>query len=61
MPKIAEACILHYADLVDSQIKNYMQRMEEAKKLTDDEWAFIFDSDMGRNRLIYLGKTETEK
>ena len=61
LPKIAEACILHYADLIDSQIKNYMQRMEDAKKLTDDEWAFIFDSDMGRNRLIYLGKTENEK
>ncbi|MCK5112841.1 MAG: HD domain-containing protein, partial [Thermoplasmatales archaeon] len=56
MPKIVEACVLHYADLMDSQVKNYIQRLEEAKKITDDKWAFIYDSDVGKNRLIFLGE-----
>ena len=56
MPKIVEAFVLHYADLMDSQVKNYIQRLEEAKKLTDDKWAFIYDSDLGKNRLVFLGE-----
>jgi len=55
MPMIVEACVLHHADLMDSQIKNYIQRVEDAKKSTDDEWAFIYDSDLGKKRSIFLG------
>jgi len=56
MPKTVEACVLHQADLMDSQVKNYLQRLEDARKSTDDDWAFIYDSDLGRKRPIYLGK-----
>ena len=56
MPKTVEASVLHQADLMDSQVKNYLQRLEEARKSTDDHWAFVYDSDLKRKRPIYLGK-----
>jgi 3'-5' exoribonuclease len=56
MPKIVEACILHQADLMDSQVKNYLQMIEGAKRLTDEDWTFIYDSDVGKRRTIFLGE-----
>ncbi|HID26108.1 MAG TPA: HD domain-containing protein [Thermoplasmata archaeon] len=55
MPKLLEACILHQADLMDSQVKNYMQLREEGRKLTDEDWAFMWDADLGRKRIMHLG------
>jgi 3'-5' exoribonuclease len=55
MPKIIEACVLHQADMMDSHVKNYIQMMEEGRKNTDDDWAFIWDSDVGRKRPMFLG------
>jgi len=55
MPKTVEACVLHQADLMDSQVKNYIQRLEDAKKTTDDDWAYVYDSDFGKKRPMYLG------
>ena len=56
MPKTIEACVVHQADLMDSQVKNYIQHIEENKMLTEDEWAFIWDPDIGKKRMMYLGK-----
>lgn len=56
MPKTVEACVLHQADLMDSQVKNYLQKLEEARKSTDDDWAFIYDVDVGKKRPVFLGK-----
>ncbi len=56
LPKLVEACILHQADLMDSQVKNYMQMIQDAKKQTDEEWTFIYDSDAGKKRAIFLGE-----
>ncbi|UCD13224.1 MAG: HD domain-containing protein [Thermoplasmatales archaeon] len=56
MPKIIEACVLHYADLMDSHVKNYIQRVEDAKKATEDKWVFIYDSDEGKKRSFFLGE-----
>jgi 3'-5' exoribonuclease len=56
MPKTIEACVVHQADLMDSQVKNYIQNIEEGRKSSDDEWAFIWDSDTGMKRPMYLGK-----
>jgi 3'-5' exoribonuclease len=56
MPKLVEACILHQADLMDSQVKNYLQMIEDAKKLTDEDWTLIYDADAGKRRTIYLGE-----
>jgi 3'-5' exoribonuclease len=55
LPKLLEACILHQADLMDSQVKNYLQMIQDAKKLTDEDWTFIYDSDAGKKRAIFLG------
>ena len=55
MPKIVEAVILHLADLMDSQVKNHLQMVQDAKKQMDEDWAFIYDSDFGKKRVIYLG------
>lgn len=55
MPKTVEACVLHQADLMDSQVKNYIQNVEEGKKMTDEDWAFVWDPDLGRKRVMYLG------
>ena len=56
MPKTIEACVLHQADMMDSHVKKFIQNIEDAKKTTDDDWAFIWDSDVGRKRPMYLGE-----
>ena len=56
LPKLVEACILHQADLMDSQVKNYLQMREDAKRQTDEEWTFVYDADAGKKRAIYLGE-----
>jgi len=55
MPKTIEACVLHQADNMDAQVKNFIQVIEEGKKNTEDEWGFIWDSNIGRKRPMYLG------
>ena len=55
LPMIVEACILHQADLMDSQVKNYIQSIEDSKSNSDDEWAFVWDSDLGSKKAMYLG------
>ena len=55
IPKLVEGCILHQADLMDSQVKNYLQMIEDAKKLTDEDWTLIYDADVGKRRAIFLG------
>jgi 3'-5' exoribonuclease len=56
MPKTIEAMVVHAADLMDSQVKNFIQNIEEGRKNTDDDWAFIWDSDSGMRRPMYLGE-----
>jgi 3'-5' exoribonuclease len=55
IPKIAEAVVLSQADLMDSQVKNFLQVQENHKKQSDDEWAFIWDAEAGRKKAMYLG------
>jgi len=55
MPKIVEAAVVHQADMMDSQVKNFIQTIQEGKKSSDDSWGFIWDSDLGQKRLMYLG------
>jgi len=56
MPKTIEACVLSQADMMDSQVKNYIQRIREIRKNTDDEWAFVWDSTISSKRAMYLGE-----
>ena len=56
LPKIVEAMIVHSADLMDSQVKNFIQNIQEGRKTSDDIWGFIWDSDAGMKRPMYLKK-----
>jgi hypothetical protein len=40
---------------MDSHVKNFIQKVDEAKKITEDEWVFLFDPDEGKKRAFYLG------
>lgn len=55
MPKTIEAMVVHAADLMDSQVKNFIQNIEEGRKTSEDEWTYIWDSDIGMKRPMYLG------
>ncbi|KYK23251.1 hypothetical protein AYK24_10755 [Thermoplasmatales archaeon SG8-52-4] len=55
MPKTIEAAVIHAADLMDSQVKNFIQNILEGRKISDDDWAFLWDSDLGMRRPMYLG------
>ncbi|MEF8879512.1 MAG: HD domain-containing protein [Candidatus Thermoplasmatota archaeon] len=54
LPKTIEACILHQADNMDAQIKNFIQTLEEGRQMFEEEWGFIWDSEEGRKRPFYL-------
>jgi len=56
MPKIVEAMVVHQADMMDSQVKNFIQVIEEGRKTSEDDWGFIWDSDAGMKRPMYLGE-----
>ncbi len=56
MPKTIEACVVHAADLMDSQVKNFIQNIHEGRKISEDDWSFIWDSDIGQKRIMYLGE-----
>ena len=56
MPITIEAAVIHAADMMDSQVKNFIQKIEEGRKTSEDNWAFIWDSDAGMKRPMYLGE-----
>jgi 3'-5' exoribonuclease len=56
MPKTIEAMVIHQADMMDSQVKNFIQNIEEGRKKSEDDWAYIWDSDIGMKRSMYLGE-----
>ena len=55
LPKTIEAMVVHAADLMDSQVKNFIQNIEEGRKTSEDEWTYIWDSDVNMKRPFYLG------
>jgi 3'-5' exoribonuclease len=56
MPNTIEACVVHQADMMDSQVKNFIQHIEDGRKNSEDDWGFIWDSDLGMKRAMYLGE-----
>jgi 3'-5' exoribonuclease len=56
LPKTIEACVVHAADLMDSQVKNFIQNIEEGRKTSEDEWVYVWDPDVGQKRSLYLGE-----
>jgi hypothetical protein len=41
---------------MDSQVKNFIQNIEEGRKNSDDDWVFIWDSNEGMKRPMYVGR-----
>ena len=39
---------------MDSQVKHFQQNIETCRKASDDPWGFVYDSDLGKRRLVYL-------
>ena len=56
LPKTIEAMVVHAADLMDSQVKNFIQNIEDGRKTSDDEWTYVWDADVNMKRPMYLGK-----
>jgi len=56
MPKTVEAMVVHQADMMDSQVKNFIQTIEEGRKTSEDDWGYMWDSDVGMKRPMYLGE-----
>ncbi len=56
MPKTIEAMLVHSADLMDSQVKNFIQNIEVGRENSEEDWGFIWDSDIGQKRSMYLGE-----
>ncbi len=54
LPKTIEAMTVHAADMMDSQVKNFIQIIEEGRKNTEDDWGFIWDSEAGMKRAMYI-------
>lgn len=61
MPKTLEACIVHQADMMDSQVKFFMQSIQSSQQASDDNWGFMYDSDLGRRRPVYLKSNQEKK
>ena len=60
VPKIAEAIILFHADFMDSQVKNFLQHLEDQRLNSDDEWSYIWDGDLGMKRAMFLKQIDLE-
>jgi len=60
VPKIAEALVLFQADFMDSQVKNYLQSMDNQRKNSDDEWVFVWDGDLGMKKPIFMRNINDE-
>jgi 3'-5' exoribonuclease len=56
MPKTIAACVVHAADFMDYQVKNFIQNIEEGRKNSEDDWVYIWDSDVGQRRPFYIGE-----
>lgn len=54
LPAFPEATALFQADLMDSQVKNFLQKVEERKINIDENWSFIYDSDINGRKPVYI-------
>lgn len=54
LPAFPEAAALFQADLMDSQVKNFLQKIEEKKEDVDENWSFMYDSDINGRKPVYI-------
>ncbi len=58
LPAFAEAAALFQADLMDSQVKNFLQKIEEKQIDLDENWAFMYDPDINGRKAVYIDVEE---
>jgi len=61
IPKIPEAIVLFHADYMDSQVKNFLQHLDDARTNSDENWAYVYDSNLGMKRAIFLKQFELDE
>jgi len=54
LPAFPEAAALYQADLMDSQVKNFLQKIEKEKNDVDEHWSFMYDSDINGRKPVYV-------
>ncbi len=54
LPAFPEAAALFQADLMDSQVKNFLQKVEDKKNDADENWLFMYDSDINGRKPVYI-------
>jgi 3'-5' exoribonuclease len=54
LPAFPEAAALFQADLMDSQVKNFLQKIEKRKLDGDENWSFIYDPDIKGKKPVFL-------
>ena len=60
VPKITEAMVLFQADFMDSQVKNFIQHMDDQRQNTDESWAYVWDGDLGMKKPLFLKNIKEE-
>ncbi|MBS3749172.1 MAG: HD domain-containing protein [Candidatus Thermoplasmatota archaeon] len=54
LPAFPEAAALFQADLMDSQVKNFLQKIEQKKEDIDEHWSFMYDSNINGKKPVYI-------
>lgn len=58
LPAFPEAAALFQADLMDSQVKNFLQKIKEKKEDIDENWSFMYDSDINGRKPVFIDLKE---
>lgn len=61
LPAFPEAAALFQADLMDSQVKHFLQKVEEKRMDVDENWSFMYDPDINGRKAVYLDLDEKKK
>jgi len=58
LPAFPEAAALFQADLMDSQVKNFLQKIEEKREDSTENWSFMYDPDINGRKAVYLDNAD---
>ena len=60
VPKIAEAIALFHADFMDSQVKNFLQHLDDQRMSSEEDWSYVWDGDLGMKRAMFLKQIDLD-
>ena len=60
VPKIAEAIVLFHSDFMDSQVKNFLQHLDDQRMGSDEDWSYFWDGDLGMKRAMFLKQIDLD-